>query len=911
QSVRLVNVALFAPEGNLLTQLKKHGYTGTVAAFEAKLQTNDRESAQFNLHVTRQSDMQVEVEVVFDDNTIDRSLTIDWGDGSVTEHSETGSFWNNLVNFFRRQNSERYTHTYKESGTYTIRATSTIDEQRSVTVFVGSSKGGQFLTASPREGTEPLSVQFETNYGDPEGHRPSTLDAADMLLRFGDGSEDMWLECPNRNDTGGKCSSRPLKIDHVYKEAGTYTAQIVRSGGLCIDWCPGTILESVQITVSEKNVVTSFFEGITTAFRNAFGTVISFLFPDRKGDVNDRDFANLPDTNQTERRSGSMKIGDLEAIIINTGGENGQCDENAPVAFQAYVITVAPPEIGIKGCSQGTDISNYLVAIAGDLSSFHSFEPLTVQELLTLPIYLGNVAGELENILADLDDETPSTEINELQLEVRAKDSGGSTVINWTDKNVSIKPTDELAFRWDASEYDRCLIFLADNGNYSLTRGGDATMRTGNTETEGYNIFERTGSYRIECERNIGSGHVISHGVVFVTVDENAPRGVNDGTYTLDDVRSVAKRSVDPVPEAIDDEYLEYTITLKSGVVHVVKWVHFSIDQEQEFFKTGFRGDVDALIAMANATTTGSYTATNIKTATVQYVDPSDMVADEEYNEYIITLQNGTVHRIVVNVFTNNYDGQLLEKLEKSGYTGTLAAFKAKVTKLENATSAQGAISLTPTEGVAPLNTTFTVVYYGSGTLTFGDGAATHQLPDCVNNSAKTCSQTVTHTYANPGSYAAKLVVGCPATLAAPSVCVGEARVETHAVTVTGGSHSLTMTDLGNSRIRFNGQTNATYPGGVFVDFGNNTNRATCPCDAVERQYNVAGTYTARLIGINGDGSETTLAEQTVVIQPADQGWKDGGWWGNPSNWSGRMYGAVQELFNFGASSGGSDGSGL
>ncbi len=88
---------------------------------------------------------------------------------------------------------------------------------------------------------------------------------------------------------------------------------------------------------------------------------------------------------------------------------------------------------------------------------------------------------------------------NEITFEVKAVGSSGNILADWTEtQKVTISDSVQLYFRWNATSYQQCLLFLNDNGNYSLTVRNRA-MTTGNTETEGYNVTERNGIYRIEC----------------------------------------------------------------------------------------------------------------------------------------------------------------------------------------------------------------------------------------------------------------------------------------------------------------------------------------------------------------------------------------------------------------------------
>lgn len=69
-------------------------------------------------------------------------------------------------------------------------------------------------------------------------------------------------------------------------------------------------------------------------------------------------------------------------------------------------------------------------------------------------------------------------------------------------------------------------------------------------------------------------------------------------SYRIDSVVSVSTESVDPLPEATDDEYTLYTITLKDGSIHEVK-VFGMMERtsvERLFTETGFVGDVATLM---------------------------------------------------------------------------------------------------------------------------------------------------------------------------------------------------------------------------------------------------------------------------------------------------------------------------
>ena len=107
---------------------------------------------------------------------------------------------------------------------------------------------------------------------------------------------------------------------------------------------------------------------------------------------------------------------------------------------------------------------------------------------------------------------------NEIVFEVKAISSDGAVLSNWSAaENITIPASAQLYFRWTGSAYQQCLPFLNDNGNYSLTVKNRA-MTTGNTESEQYNITERTGVYKIECGGQRNNEFGVDYREIEVTV---------------------------------------------------------------------------------------------------------------------------------------------------------------------------------------------------------------------------------------------------------------------------------------------------------------------------------------------------------------------------------------------------------
>ncbi len=73
-------------------------------------------------------------------------------------------------------------------------------------------------------------------------------------------------------------------------------------------------------------------------------------------------------------------------------------------------------------------------------------------------------------------------------------------------------------------------------------------------------------------------------------------------SYALTDVKSITKKNFDPIPAAVDDEYTEYTITLKSGAVHKVKNGFLPPGTFDAAVRaTGYTGSISDLLKKATA----------------------------------------------------------------------------------------------------------------------------------------------------------------------------------------------------------------------------------------------------------------------------------------------------------------------
>jgi hypothetical protein len=107
------------------------------------------------------------------------------------------------------------------------------------------------LTASPQQGSAPLTVTFTSRIGD-GSTRPSTYDGQDTILDFGDGTASQWISCGTNAPSMNQACATPVSIQHTYAGNGTYTAILKKSGGMCAGGCPETVLAQAVIAVGTQ-----------------------------------------------------------------------------------------------------------------------------------------------------------------------------------------------------------------------------------------------------------------------------------------------------------------------------------------------------------------------------------------------------------------------------------------------------------------------------------------------------------------------------------------------------------------------------------------------------------------------------------------------------------------------------------
>lgn len=63
-----------------------------------------------------------------------------------------------------------------------------------------------------------------------------------------------------------------------------------------------------------------------------------------------------------------------------------------------------------------------------------------------------------------------------------------------------------------------------------------------------------------------------------------------------------------------------------------------------------------------------AYTVADVSTVSAVYIDPEPMMADEEYTEYVITLENGTVHTVQVGFMPME---MIAQRFSDTGFVGS------------------------------------------------------------------------------------------------------------------------------------------------------------------------------------------------------------------------------------------------
>jgi hypothetical protein len=149
---------------------------------------------------------------------------------------------------------------------------------------------------------------------------------------------------------------------------------------------------------------------------------------------------------------------------------------------------------------------------------------------------------------------------------------------------------------------------------------------------------------------------------------------------------NITGKSVDPIPNAADDEYTLYVVTLKDGSKREFKRGFGPQGQfEDRVKKTGYTGDISALLAKVAVITQDSnpknttiperpkrFVLSDVSTVTSRSVDSSTSSNDDEYIEYTITLKKGAV--IIVKGYAGDVTDYTRDKpFRKAGFKGDVS----------------------------------------------------------------------------------------------------------------------------------------------------------------------------------------------------------------------------------------------
>lgn len=284
----------------------------------------------------------------------------------------------------------------------------------------------------------------------------------------------------------------------------------------------------------DTNWITNTPKAVNGYIKSVFNSIarpIMGVIPYVKGmfgmngqNTNGGNFVNLPNPQNNGYTPGVRTINDIKATVVNqsltreASCQSGQGSDK----FEAYVVTTQG-EIVINDCSNGTAPADYAKVIVANLSSKHGFSGLTVDALLKKAFQIGGASGTKPGYTSGSGDTTSGDAgvVNNLDigLQIKVADKTGKVVKDWSTNNVVIDSTDQIYLRWNADKFTQCLPFFADNGQYAFSKL-NSKLVAGNTETEKFNLTERSGPYLLECASKVNAFDVQT-AIIYVTVKSN------------------------------------------------------------------------------------------------------------------------------------------------------------------------------------------------------------------------------------------------------------------------------------------------------------------------------------------------------------------------------------------------------
>lgn len=249
-------------------------------------------------------------------------------------------------------------------------------------------------------------------------------------------------------------------------------------------------------------------------------SLMKTILPTEDKNVTSTNLGNL-----TPTEDGVIEMNDILKATVFFGIE-ADCPAvaglYAPYLYEVVISQNAMPaassDMALRAVRCGVgDRVDYVNQVANHLESLEGFGKIDKAQLSEL-IRFANLS-DLSSVVSQTEEATtPTTEIsttttktseplpeikpnttNTIELQVKATDYSGNTLVDWTYADLEINSNVNLHFKWDARDYSQCLPSFNEGGSYALTRGSAQNMTTGNTESEGYNLPETSGTYRIEC----------------------------------------------------------------------------------------------------------------------------------------------------------------------------------------------------------------------------------------------------------------------------------------------------------------------------------------------------------------------------------------------------------------------------
>lgn len=551
--------------------------------------------------------------------TDQQETMIDFGDGSDMARVLCN---NSKCQFEADGGSLTDKHTYQTNGVYRARIVRTggmcagecpITELANLNVVVGGdATSDPNFTASPTQGSTPLTVSFTSYYGIKNGSGIQNDDV--LLLEYGDGSDPKELVCQNSTSNNGFGSNVACTMDAKICPDGSAVGRVGpncefaacpgsgqgsnQGSGTCTsdgkDYPAGSTLSEI---VNDNGISQNIADGIFICSNGSWvvksnsqdsnacisngkhypaGSTLSEIVNSDGTSQSIADGIYICDGGKWIVKDSRMSIpsdglvcalpikdshtynqsGNYYATVTKWNTCPNSRDDDA--LCESTIIASVPIVVGdnqkkIMTVSPATGLAPLNVTFSGNYCDTAQLKFGDKSESIGFDVQGTNCsnfsythtyknAGNYVAVLRNSNNEVIDTatisvtqkvvpnNTNVIDFEVRSLGTGSIDAVggsvspgSWTPGNLLIKAGEQLAFRWNASQYESCIPFLADNGTYALSRRGDSKMLTGNTETEGFNINERNGEYRIECAGQSNGEEGVDTKIINITIKDNSP----------------------------------------------------------------------------------------------------------------------------------------------------------------------------------------------------------------------------------------------------------------------------------------------------------------------------------------------------------------------------------------------------